>query len=348
MDYVRYLRSKQTVDNRALNLRVLQSFEAHVLRHGAKNRTASLRVVEVGGGVGAMFMRLLRRDKFFSTHATVVYTIIDVKQDVLLAAQETILRTAPAVLNLDPVNHQKFRPQQSQYTSKAGVSDVAGMHLAATHSKAPIELCRIALTNRISVHLVLGDAIAFLHASKANFDVLIGAAVMDLWEPESTLKTFFASLDKDKGLAAFYFPITFDGTTDFFPESSEGLEFDHQVEIAFHRVMGSRNVLGCETLACHSGRRLIPCLKGLKASINSIGGSTWVVSSNNNDTYVEDEAYFVSCIIDFIQATSDQFEEKGFPGSLAAVARYLACRRKQLSDGTLIYVAHNMDLFGVL
>lgn len=348
MDYVRYLRSKQTVDDRALNLRVLNSFEAYVLRHGAKNRTAKLRVVEVGAGVGAMFMRLLRRDKFFSTHARVEYTIIDVKEDVLLAAQETILRTAPVVLNLEPVKHHEFRPKQSQHTLKAGTSGVAGIHHAATPSEVPIELCRIALTNRISVHLVLGDAIAFLRANEANFDVLIGAAVMDLWEPESTLKTFFASLDRDKGLAAFYFPITFDGTTDFFPESSEGFEFDLQVENAFHRAMGSRKVLGYDTLACHTGRRLIPCLKGLKVKINSIGGSTWIVSSVEDRTYVEDEAYFVSSIIDFIQATSDQFEEKGFPETPAALIRYFASRRKQISDGTLIYVAHNIDVFGVL
>lgn len=348
MDYVRYLHSKVSVDDRALNLKAIQTLETHVTNHANRYRDKRLRVVEVGGGVGAMFIRLLSRDKLFSKHKSVEYTIIDVKQDVLLAAQENILSNAPALLNLAPVKACTRPPKRSKHSHKYTGYDTWDMHHATTtRRKAPVELCKIALTDRISVSLVLGDAFSFLKDKSASFDVLIAAAVMDLWEPEPTLKTFFSALDKKNGIAAFYFPINFDGTTDFFPPSSEGTDYDRQVENSFHRAMGNRKVSGYDALACHTGRRLIPCLKSLKATVKSAGGSTWTVSPDNG-TYSDDEAFFLESIVDFIQSASDQFEEYGFRGSRSSLNRYLASRRKQISDGTLVYVAHNIDIFGVL
>lgn len=347
MDYVRYLHAKATVDDRALNLTVLQSFEAHVVRHAARHRHHRLRIVEVGGGVGAMFMRLLRRGKIFAGHEAVEYTIVDVKQEVLLAAQENILANAPQVLQIEPVPTNSRDLSQSKYSMPRHGKDIAALHHTATRIKDPVELCKIVLTDRISVRLVLGDALIYLKTRKSKYDVLIGAAVMDLWEPEATLKTFFHALNTSTGINAFYLPITFDGTTDLFPTSSEGADIDRKVENAFHRAMGSRKIMGHETLACHTGRRLVPCITGLKATVKSVGGSSWIVSPDKG-VYSNDEAYFIACIVDFIQSTCDKSGGNGFPVSSASVSRYLASRRKQISDGTLVYVAHNIDVFGVL
>lgn len=347
MDYVRYLHAKTTVDDRALNLRVLQALEAHITRHAARHRRHCLRIVEIGGGVGAMFIRLLRRGKVLAGHDSVQYTIVDVKQDVLLAAQENILTNAPQILGLEPVSTRTDKPLQSRYSFKPDGKGIAGLHHAATQETDPVELCKIALTDRISVRLVQGDAVRYLKTRRSKYDLLVGAAVMDLWEPEITLKVFLSALDTSSGISAFYLPINFDGTTDLFPTSSEGAECDRHVEEAFHHAMGNRSVMGQQTLASHTGRRLIPCIKGMKATVKSVGGSTWVVSADKG-VYSKDEAYFVACIVDFIQSTCDKSGGSGFPESPSLVARYFASRRKQISDGTLVYVAHNIDIFGVL
>jgi len=57
MDYSfpRYLLSKQTVDDRALNKDVLRALQANLPPH-------PIRIIEVGAGIGTMVARLLRWD----------------------------------------------------------------------------------------------------------------------------------------------------------------------------------------------------------------------------------------------------------------------------------------------
>lgn len=347
MDYVRYLRSKQTVDDRALNLRVLEGLESFLVQHGSDSTSQTLRVVEVGGGVGSMFMRLLRRRKLFESHTHVEYTIADINHDVLLAAQDTILREAPEVMDREPV----LPPGPMQYAGTLINPDITcanGGHRAGKGGSEPVELCRIALTEGITITLVLGDALAFLGRRKGCFDVVIGAAVLDLWELDSALKVFFAALDIANGPAAFYFPINFDGTTDFFPASSEGLVYDQYIEAEFHRVMGKRMLMGSETVAAHTGRRLIPSVKKLGASIKAMGGSSWIVSADKKHQYPADEAFFLDCIIAFIESSSPHFECIDSVKDPSALNRCLQSRRRQIANGSLVYVAHNVDVFGVL
>lgn len=58
MDYSRYLASKRTVDDRALNRDVLRTFITSL--HGREE----LKILEVGAGIGAMLERLLRTNAF--------------------------------------------------------------------------------------------------------------------------------------------------------------------------------------------------------------------------------------------------------------------------------------------
>lgn len=350
MDYVRYLRSKQTVDDRALNLRVLQDFETYLLQCATASKSSQLRLVEVGGGIGAMFMRLLRRNKLFDGHIDIEYTIVDINHDILLAAQETILRDAPTALNMEPVlppphGHEQLK---RKCLVNPNIAQPKGAHRAGKDGSNPIELCRIALTENVTVSLVLGDAVTYLSGRKESFDVVIGAAVMDLWELEHTLKVFLGALNTANGLAAFYFPINFDGTTDFFPDSSEGREFDRLIESEFHRTMGNRKLMGRQMTAAHTGRRLIPCLRKLGARIKSSGGSTWIVSADDQCHYLADEAFFLDCIITFIEASSQCFEGSLLSNDPSALSRCLQSRRRQIAEGSLVYTAHNVDVFGVL
>lgn len=350
MDYVRYLQSKETVDDRALNLRVLLEFEAYVQQRSSVINANELRFVEVGGGVGSTFMRLLRRKTIFSTSARVEYSIVDIKREVLEAARNTISSEAPVILK-----SAATREQNSETSSTCGavlvhpqISGPGGVHNSGTVDKRPSEVFRLGLTEQLTVNFILGDAIHFLSTQKAKFDVLIGAAVMDLWEPEPTLSVLSSALDKDRGIACFYLPINFDGTTDFFPVSCEGADFDSRVERSFHSSMGRRAVCNQETLACHTGRRLIPVLRKLKMTLKSAGGSTWIVSPDEFNTYQGDEAYFVECILDFIQYTAEQHDDPLATENRAAFQRYMKDRRQQLSKKQLVYVAHNIDFFGVV
>lgn len=349
MNYVRYLISKRSVDDRALNLRVLLDFESHVRSRCFETHPKVLRIVEVGGGIGAMFIRLLRRESVFATEANVEYTIIDVKCEVLEEAQRLIIREAPAVLG----SHAKLKVLSSNIISPsrkfdANISGSGGVHHAKSVEALAVQLSKIEVTPRLTVTLLLGDALQILKTKREAFDVLIGAAVLDLWELEPSLETFRSCLDSRQGISCFYFPVNFDGTTDIFPESSEGIVFDAQVENVFHSAMGRRTVCGYRTQACHTGRRLIPCLAKLKMNLTSVGGSTWVVSPLGDGSYPSDEKYFANCILDFIQLTVGGVEEQSGAVDKAAFGRYVNSHRKKLSEGRLVYVAHNIDVFGVV
>lgn len=351
MDYVRYLKSKQTVDDRALNLNVLQQFESHVLTCSENLPPNSLvRVVEVGAGIGAMFLRLLRRKSLFDGGVNVEYTLVDVKRQVLEEAKDSILQEAPVLVGCKTAMFTSLSPQNLPENGSfhPNVSGRDGVHHAKTSHTGPVLLYGVQLGSRITVNLVLSDAIHFLNTKKNVFDVVIGAAVLDLWQLTSALETFRSCLNLKRGIACFYFPINFDGTTDFFPLSSEGPDFDADVETVFHSSMGRRSVCGYETLACHTGRRLLPCLSSLNINLSAVGGSTWVVSPLLDHSYQSDEQYFLSCILDFIESTLGESKQHPIEIETSALERYLQSRRKQLSEGQLVYVAHNIDAFAVL
>jgi hypothetical protein len=66
MNYVRYLGSKRTVDDRALNTEVIRRFEEILRARKAElpwDQTP-LRVLEIGAGIGAMVVRLWRLGVF--------------------------------------------------------------------------------------------------------------------------------------------------------------------------------------------------------------------------------------------------------------------------------------------
>lgn len=66
MDYVRYLAAKRSVDNRALNESVMQSFRSAIVSASDQNPRPSLCVLEVGAGIGAMVVRLAQNGTFDS------------------------------------------------------------------------------------------------------------------------------------------------------------------------------------------------------------------------------------------------------------------------------------------
>lgn len=342
MDYVRYLRSKQTIDDRALNLRVLQCFETHILKC-CQNGLSTLRIVEVGAGVGAMFMRILQRNHLAWSNLQVHYTIIDIKQEVLSVARQIIHTEAAAIVRNTPVDQISPAPT----VRSADISGQGVHHAASSSHDAQINLSSIHIGENITTQFVCADALHFLKERKHTFDVVIAAAVLDLWELQEALPILFAAIDEHSLLKAFYFPINFDGTTDFFPQSCERSEYDFEIEHFFHQAMGTRKAMQFDTLACHTGRRLIAILNHLRVNILSMGASSWIVSPHHG-RYSADEQYFLSCIIDFVYETGKSLHDRIPRHDIDAFQRYIDCRRRQIEKAELIYVAHNIDFFGVL
>lgn len=341
MDYVRYLHSKKTVDDRALNCNVLQGFENHVAEGSATNK-GTLRVVELGGGVGAMFMRLLERNTIFCKYERVEYTLVDVKRDVLQAAAKEIETQANRTGKADM--------QKVSCPLDIRAADICGngnVHLKGTTDHEPVSIETLSIGN-IEIIFALGDAIQYLEKRPSYFDAVIAAAVLDLWELEPSLEVIFSAIDQQRSIRAFYFPINFDGTSDFFPESSEGSTVDFQVEDAFHKAMGSRKTLGRTTMACHTGRRLIPVLHRVKADVKVSGGSAWIVSPSAEGYYPDDEKYFLETIMDFIASSITVPDGQSHPFRSDTITRYLSSRRRQIERAELFYVAHNIDVFGTL
>ncbi len=78
--FSRYLRAKKTVDDRSLNPGVYQKLEEAL---AARNRSAPLKIVEIGCGIGTMVERLWDRGLV----PTAAYTAIDRAPELIAAAR---------------------------------------------------------------------------------------------------------------------------------------------------------------------------------------------------------------------------------------------------------------------
>jgi hypothetical protein len=367
MDYVRYLSSKRSVDDRSINVKVLRGF-CQILESDKADR---LRIVEVGAGIGAMLVRLWRANAFHS-YAAVEYTLIDVKTDVLVEARALIqlelgragLQSADPKPNVDPLAPGAMKWSKSISGSDAihhspgygGISTIP--HSAIDDlimSSADAESLALAASSdsqqflpNLRVRFVVDDALVFLklQEQRGHYDAVVAAAVLDLFDLRPALETMFGCLDQTRGLCAFYLPVNFDGVTSFKPSSAAGSLFDARVESRFHHEMGVDPSDGGRK--AETGRRLFPLLVSAGATGIASGTSSWVVSPGPDRQYTGDERYFLGCVFDFVsdtlqRAVADDTEWSA-DGDDAAV--YVSSRTRQIEEGELTYIAHNMDYCG--
>jgi hypothetical protein len=164
-------------------------------------------------------------------------------------------------------------------------------------------------------------------------DLLIANAFLDLVEVPAVLPGLFRLLDPG---GVYWFTINFDGESIFVPDHP----CDDDVLGAYHRTMDDRVRYGRPAGESRTGRRLFGHLRAAGAPVLSAGSSDWVVHAGPDGGYPADEAHFVECIL---QTVSD-----ALTGLLpaAALADWLAVRRRQLADGELVYLAHQLDVAG--
>jgi hypothetical protein len=171
---------------------------------------------------------------------------------------------------------------------------------------------------------------------RRQWDLLIAHAVLDLLDVPAALPHLLALLTDD---GMFYFTINFDGMTIFEPTIDPAL--DALIERLYHRTMDERITEGNPSGDSRAGRHLIHQLRAAGATVLAAGSSDWVVFAGE-DGYSADEAFFLRFIIDTLhdalnghaELDADQF------------AAWIEIRRRQIDSGELIYIAHQLDIFG--
>ena len=172
--------------------------------------------------------------------------------------------------------------------------------------------------------------------NRQRFDLIIAHALLDLLHLPTALPGLLQMV-RPAGL--FYFSINFDGATLFLPEVDTGM--DGRIEALYHRSMDTRVTDGRPSGDSRTGRRLFHALRGCGAEVLAAGSSDWVVHPVSG-TYRADEAYFLGCILHFVESTL-----RGHPELDAReFEEWLAVRRRQVACGALVYVAHQLDYCG--
>jgi SAM-dependent methyltransferase len=288
---VRYLQSKQPVDDRAINRQVLGALQQFL-----KGRSATPRVLELGAGVGTMVSRLAD----WNVLGRAEYTLIDRDADSLAAARR---------------------------------------HLEAWGHVTQSSVDAIAVERgdeRIDVEFVQSDLFEFLDAAerREKYDLVFANAVLDLTDLGPTLPQIWKVLAPG---AAYWFTINFDGETIFLPEHP----LDASVMSSYHGTM-TRDAAGTRAGHPQTGRRLLLAIPQSGASVAAAGSSDWVVFPSGRG-YPGDEAYFLHHILETINGALAQHHELG-RGDLEA---WLHARHDQVERGELVYIAHQLDMFGL-
>jgi SAM-dependent methyltransferase len=184
------------------------------------------------------------------------------------------------------------------------------------------------------VHAELGHYLETDHGALA--DVLIANAVLDLVDVPAILPGLLRLLVPG---GVYWFTINYDGESIFAP----GHPHDDQVMQAYHRDMDERIRYGRPAGESRTGRHLFHHLRAAGAPALAAGSSDWVVSAGPDGNYPGDEAYFLRSILSTIQDALRSRQDWLDPANLAD---WLAARRRQLTAGELVYVAHQLDFAG--
>lgn len=177
------------------------------------------------------------------------------------------------------------------------------------------------------------DIFDYIRSQPEPYDLLIAHHFLDLLPLADALPPLL-SLLKPNGY--FYFTLNFDGTTAF--EPSFDAAFDNQIEQLYHANMDMRSSGGDS----RSGRHLLQFIRDAGATVIAAGGSDWIVHVAADGEYIADEAYFLHAIVEMIgNALADHADLDAM-----RFAEWVRCRHEQIDRGELMYIAHQLDVFG--
>lgn len=181
----------------------------------------------------------------------------------------------------------------------------------------------------------LFDFMARRHGDR-GWDLIIANAFLDLVDVPATLPDLFSLLTPG---GHFYFSVTFDGCTILQPAIDRVL--DSLIEALYHETMDRRVVNGRPAGDSRTGRHFFHHVKAAGAELVDAGASDWVVFPGPLG-YRGDEAFFLHFIIHTIATALH-----GHPALVdAGFDRWIQQRHSQVEQGTLVYIAHQMDFLG--
>ena len=274
-DFHRYLAAKRRVDDRGLDRRLLERLSAGLAEETPAEDT--LRVVEVGAGVGTMVERLLEWDLLppGRTH----YTAVDVDPDSVTTIRDRLTEWA------------------------------AGQDLTAAEADDGLRLSGDDRT--VLVDPVVAEATAYLGGAdeadtgaRREPDLLVGMALLDVLGLDGLA-------DLLGGLAPggwYYFPVTFDGATRFAPAHPA----DRAVERHYHRHM-DRKPGGDSNAGTHALGRLQTMEQ---VAWVDVAGSDWAVRPVDGD-YPDDEAYVPRHVLATVEEAVGEVAGAGFEPTLS-------------------------------
>ncbi len=183
-DFPRYLSSKKTVDDRALNRVVMDAFRYELKLIDSEYP----HILEIGAGIGSMIDRLIDWNILTRGH----YVALDSMKENIVEARKRILRWA----------------------SERGFDATVNESSVKVFSPAGIDL---------TVELVDCDIFEYIASEpdKSEFDALLSNAFLDLIDVQERLPLILGLL---KPGGVYYFTINFDGATVFQPELDAELD----------------------------------------------------------------------------------------------------------------------------
>ena len=257
----RYLKAKQTVDERALNRRVEERFYTE-LEHLASSKNGPIAIVDLGAGLGPTAQRLVRA--IDNTKArSITYHLVD--------QSSALLREARTRL---------------QDWMKGKGFDVL---------ESPNQIHCLQEDQSITFQFHATEALQYLRSqSTGQFDSVIAQSFVDLVNIPQTLSLLEKTIRKG-GIS--YFPLTFDGQTRFLPERS-GSPSEEVIEY-YHESMDGDTDNG-STGGAQAGGQLLEGIPEIGAFL-AVGSSDWLVYPQKDIGYEGEESYFLYHILRFVE-----------------------------------------------
>jgi SAM-dependent methyltransferase len=296
--FLRYLRAKKTVDDRALNARVWARLAEYLAGR------EELRILEAGAGSGTMIERLVENGLLSSCE----YTAVDASPENITALQTSA-------------------PVWGAAYGFAAAQPEPGI---ITLSNGDLQVRLVPVVEDVFDYLV-GD-------QTPGWDVLIAHAFLDLVDLPTALSILLGALLPG---GVFYFSINFDGLTALEPVVDP--EYDARILMLYHASMDTRRRSSSPSGSSRTGRQLFTAIREAGAQILAAGSSDWVVFPHGSG-YPDDEAYFLHFIIHTIDQELNAHPEL----DRRRFDRWITTRHNQIDGGELVYLAHQIDFFGMV
>lgn len=230
------------------------------------------------------------------------------------------------------INEENVRALSQRIANFADESELA----FETSGEIPNKLVLSNQRSTIEITAVCSDFREFLEEAshQHHWDLVIAHAVLDILPLTESLEHILAGLGKH-GL--FWLTLNYNGVTRFEPTIDP--EMDRSVEQLYNLSMDQRKI---QTGGSQTGQKLFSAIPQSGGEILAAGSSDWVLSAPDAE-FVAEEQYFLRCILQMVHESVSG--TKKF--SAAKLDDWHQQRLHQIQEGSLTYIAHQLDFCGM-